>query len=72
VAKRLERWYDIEFEIESVSEDVLERTLTATYDNMPMSEVLQVMAVSLKLSYERDGRTFLFRDLDLDDVLNGV
>jgi len=69
VAKRLERWYDIEFEIESVSEDVLERTLTATYDNMPISEVLQVMAVSMKFSYERDGRTFFLKDFDPDDIL---
>src|SRR5690625_5825796 len=45
VAKRLERWYDIEFEIESVSEDVMERTLTATLDNMPMRDGLQVQVL---------------------------
>lgn len=69
VVRRLERWYDIEFQMDSISEDVMERTLTATYDNMPMSEVLQVMAVSLKLSYERDGRTFYFHDLNVEEIL---
>lgn len=70
VAERLERWYDIEVDIESVSTDLQERTLTATYDNMPMSEVLQVMAISMNLSYERDGRTFFFRQIESIDTEN--
>src|SRR5690625_634935 len=69
VVRRLERWYDIELVIETITEDLQERTLTATYDNMPMSEVLQVMAISMKLSYEREGRTILLRDLGSNDIL---
>lgn len=69
VVKRLERWFDIECEVETVSPDLSERTLTATYNNMPMSEVLQVMAISMKLSYGREGRTITFKDAGMKHAL---
>ncbi|WP_073059107.1 FecR family protein [Fodinibius roseus] len=60
VVQRLERW----FNIECITEDpqLKERTLTATYSNMPLDEVLEVLSVSVRASYEREKRTVTFRD----------
>lgn len=60
VAKRLERWFDLECEIKD--SQLKSRTLTATYDNMPLSEVLKVMSLSLHISYNHHNRTIIFRD----------
>ncbi|MFH5834155.1 FecR family protein [Halalkalibaculum sp. DA384] len=60
VLDRLERWYDIECIIEEDAEELSDRTLTATYDNMPMSEVLKVLSISMDVSYSREGRTIIF------------
>jgi len=60
VVQRLERWFNIEGMIEDPQ--LKERTLTATYSDMPVDEVLQVLSASLRVSYERDKRTIIFRD----------
>ncbi|MDR8393345.1 FecR domain-containing protein [Aliifodinibius sp. S!AR15-10] len=62
VIERLERWYDIECEIKGPVNMLNKRTLTATYDGMPMSEVLKVLSVSMDVSYTRQGRDIIFND----------
>lgn len=62
VVKRLERWFDIDGRVEGSASNLYKRTLTATYDNMPMSEVLKVLSISMKISYTRQGRTIIFED----------
>lgn len=59
VVRRLERWYDIECVIED--SELTERTLSATYDNMPLNEVLEVLSISVRASYERNNRTIIFK-----------
>lgn len=65
VLNRLELWFDVECKVEGSLAGLMKRTLTATYDNMPMSELLQVMAISMKVSFERNGRTIVFQDAEL-------
>lgn len=60
VIRRLERWFNIECIIED--SQLTERTLTATYKDMPLDEVLRVLSVSVHASYERQNRTVIFRD----------
>ncbi len=60
VIQRLERWFNIECIVEDA--ELQKRTLTATYSDMPLDEVLQVLSVSVRASYERDKRTVTFRD----------
>ena len=67
VLNRLELWFNIECEVDGVLSGLRKRTLTATYDNMPMSELLQVIAISMKVSFERNGRTIVFADVELLD-----
>lgn len=62
VIKRLERWFDIDCKVEASSADLTKRTLTATYNNMPMSEVLKVFSISMDVSYTRLGRTIIFHE----------
>lgn len=59
VARRLERWFGITCTIKNP--ELYQRTLTATYDQMPLNEVLQVLSASLRLSYERTGKEVIFR-----------
>lgn len=66
VLKRLEQWFDIECKVDPASTNLDKRTLTATYDNMPMSEVLKVFAISMDVSYNRQGRTIVFKDEKVD------
>jgi ferric-dicitrate binding protein FerR (iron transport regulator) len=58
VARRLERWYDVEVRI--VSSRLAERRLTATFSDEPLDEVLHALALSLNARYQRDGRTVTF------------
>jgi len=60
VAKRLERWFDLKCEIKDPQ--LKSRTLTATYDKMPLSEVLKVMSLSLHVTYSHHNRTIIFKD----------
>ncbi|MDR8389910.1 FecR domain-containing protein [Aliifodinibius sp. S!AR15-10] len=60
VLKRLERWFDIDCKVKGDASSFAKRTLTATYDNMPMSEVLDVLSISMDVSYTRQGRTITF------------
>lgn len=60
VVRRLERWFNIECIVEDA--DLKERTLTATYSDMPLEEVLEVLSISVRASYEREKRTVTFRD----------
>lgn len=63
VIERLELWYDINCQLEpSSSIEISRRTLTATYDNMPMTEVLKVLSISTNVSYKQQGRTIIFSD----------
>lgn len=55
VVNRLERWYDAEFIVKGSGFE--DRTLTATYDNMSMEEVLKVVSLSMSISYTHQGKT---------------
>ena len=57
VVPALERWYDINIRL---SDTVLaERRLTATFRRESLSQVLQLLALSLDVRMQRDGRTVL-------------
>lgn len=60
IASKLERWYDIEVQVQDSS--VLSRKLTAEFDKEPLTEVLRVITISLELEYDyrRDKRTISF------------
>ncbi|HKI44574.1 MAG TPA: FecR domain-containing protein [Balneolales bacterium] len=60
VVRRLERWYDIDCKVKDPQ--LYQRTLTATYDQMSMSEVLQVLSISIHASYSRQDTTIIFED----------
>lgn len=62
VIKRLERWFDMDISVAGATSRLYKRTLTASYDNMPMSEVLNVLSISMNVSYTRQGRTIIFQD----------
>jgi len=62
VIKRLERWYDVDCKVNKITADLKKRTLTATYDNLPMSEVLKVLSISMNVSYTRQGHKITFYD----------
>ena len=64
VRPRLERWFDIVCTIADTSLD--HRRITAAFDGEPMTEVLNVVALSMDMSYEREGRTVIFRKNRLD------
>jgi len=59
VVDRLEKWFDIKCKIKNT--DPEERTLTATYDNLPLNEVLKVISATMNISYTREGRNIIFR-----------
>lgn len=60
VVKRLERWFNIEGKIADPA--LNNRTLTATYDNMSMNNILEVLALSLHLTYNSNQNTIVFKD----------
>lgn len=53
VLRRLSRWYDIDLEI--ADSTVAERPFTASFDNEPAERVLDVLALTMRLRYERRG-----------------
>lgn len=59
VEKRLERWFDIELEIEDSS--LYAKDLTASFKDEPLTEVLNVVSLSLDGEYQRDGRLVTFK-----------
>lgn len=60
VVERLERWFDIECVVEDPQ--LTERTLTATYSDMPLDEVLKVLSISVRATFEREKRQVTFQD----------
>lgn len=55
VFNELERWYDLDIRLtESVAGDA---RLTATFTDEPLREILNVVAESMKLRYETEGRS---------------
>lgn len=58
VKPQLERWYDITCTLVDSSLD--SRLLTASFNNEPMTEVLSVIALSLNMKFEREGREVTF------------
>lgn len=60
VEKRLERWFDIELEIEDST--FYAKNLTASFKNEPLTEVLNVVSLSLDGEYQRDGRLVTFKN----------
>ena len=60
VLPRLERWYDLNIIVEDVA--ITDKRITAEIDySLPMSDVLQGMAMTLDLEVEKEGRTIIFR-----------
>jgi len=55
---KLQRWYDIKIEVADAS--VNSKRITASFKDEPMTEVMNIIALSLDMHYERDGRTFTF------------
>ncbi len=58
VFKRMERRYNIDIEVDD--EMILNRRVSATFGSEPLTEVLNVLAVSLQLSYQREGNHIVF------------
>jgi transmembrane sensor len=59
VLPQVARWYDLDIHLEDSS--LATRRLTATFHNQSVSQVLDLMALSLDLEVERDGRTVTLR-----------
>ena len=60
VLPRLERWYDLDIIVEDTA--IADKRITAEIDySLPMSDVLQGVAMTLDLEVEREGRTVIFR-----------
>lgn len=57
VVPRLERWYNIEIEADPA---LSSQQVTASFDNEPMLEVLNILALSLDAEFERDSRKINF------------
>lgn len=58
VARELERWYDLQVELRGSPAEVLH--LNAAFTDQPLSEVLNVIARTLNLDYDRHGRRIVF------------
>lgn len=58
VARTIERWYRIDMEFSD--EDLGRKELTATFENDPLTEILQVIELALGLRYEIVDRTVRF------------
>ncbi len=59
VIKHLERRFDVNANI--LDETLKKRTLTATYNNLSLEQVLNVLSVSLHISYRRQNDTIIFK-----------
>lgn len=60
VIPKLERWYHLEINIEN--KEIADKRITAEIDySLPMSEVLEGVAMAFELEVEREGRTITFR-----------
>jgi len=60
VLPRLERWYDIDIRVSD--ESIRKRKITAEIDySLPMTDVLQGIAMSLSIEIERKGRIITFK-----------
>jgi transmembrane sensor len=57
VVPALDRWYDVEIRLSDRS--LAERRLTATFRRESLSQVLELLALSLDVRIEREGRTVL-------------
>ncbi|MDR8393609.1 FecR domain-containing protein [Aliifodinibius sp. S!AR15-10] len=59
VEKRLERWFDIEVSVEkSISNH--SRLLTGSFEDVPLSSVLNSIALSLDINYKKAGQKITF------------
>lgn len=60
ILPRLERWYDIEISVSEKS--MLDEKVTAEIDySLPMTDVLNGLAMVLRVDMEREGRSFLLK-----------
>jgi len=62
VVSQLGRWYDVEFELADSA--LAARRFTGAFEGESLAEVLELMAPSLELRYERRGRTVVLRPRD--------
>lgn len=58
VVKKLERWYDIEIQVSEPLQNT--RLLTAQFETEPLTEVLNVVSLTLNLAYTREKRLVTF------------
>ena len=58
VKRKLERWYDLEVQLADSS--IAPGALNATFTDESMSEILNIVSLSLGLRYERQGRHITF------------
>jgi ferric-dicitrate binding protein FerR (iron transport regulator) len=58
VARRLERWYDIEVRLQG--EALTERRLTATFDDASVGSVAGIIATTLGIQHRVDGQEVIF------------
>ncbi|MCW9706491.1 FecR domain-containing protein [Fodinibius salsisoli] len=57
VIRRLERWYNIDIAVGEVS--IRDQTMTASFHDEPMMEVLNILAASLNAEYKQKGRKII-------------
>lgn len=58
VARRLERWYDVEVQI--ADPEIAQRRLTATFERESLDEALDALALALRVAYEREDHAITF------------
>jgi ferric-dicitrate binding protein FerR (iron transport regulator) len=61
VIPQLARWYDVDIRLADSS--LSSRRFTATLRNQPASEALALLALSLDVTVEREGRAVVLRPL---------
>ncbi|MBO6620398.1 MAG: DUF4974 domain-containing protein [Balneola sp.] len=60
ITDRLERWYNIPFEIKD--KEIKELTITATFNRkQPLEEVLDALALSLDIAYSKNNKSITFK-----------
>ncbi|MFP3386360.1 FecR domain-containing protein, partial [Tritonibacter sp. SIMBA_163] len=61
VEQRLERWFNLDI---TIAEDITRqnRLLTGSFKDVPLSNVLHSIALSLDMEYRREGRTVIFEN----------
>lgn len=64
VARKLERWYNLEVNLEGASSEEVDR-LNASFKEEPLAEVLGVIAESLELDCEREGKVVTFSPAEI-------